>query len=63
MLTQIEVRWWVGVGRAVGIDVGYTCSLLANEGWHGVMVAYRRERRGGSARKRDALRVGHTESG
>lgn len=39
---------WVGVGRALGVEVGYTCALLADEG-HGIVVV---EGRGGGERER-----------
>lgn len=33
-----EGCWRVGVGGALGIDVGYTGALLADEWWHRVVV-------------------------
>lgn len=38
MTEKIERGGWIWVGGAMGIDVGYTCPLLANKGRHGVVV-------------------------
>ncbi|KAK3823495.1 MAG: hypothetical protein J3Q66DRAFT_143732 [Benniella sp.] len=53
-----EGGWWVWVGGAVSIDVGYTGALLADKGRHLVRVVEGRGRRVGGGGARDAAKVG-----